>query len=107
MVQIIKHWKQAWLYRVNLLKQYESESHMFDNSEASNQKLQYLYDHKHYLPKHQQKLLQSSISKHLKMSQQNIQTWLSQQYTGLKNIIQMELSKQQVILDPKISCEAD
>jgi len=106
LVQLIKVWKHAWLYRVNFNKRMVQASQANDDKTSQYNKLRYLYDHKHMLPLDQQKLLHSTLEEHLKSSEQHILLWLSHQYEGLKAYIESQKQKHLDNMDLKIPCEA-
>jgi ABC-type iron transport system FetAB ATPase subunit len=67
---------------------------LFNKGESARQQLQYLYEHKHLLPKVQQKLLYPTLAEHLKISPQQIQTWSCLQFSGLQKLIKTVLTQQ-------------
>ena len=106
LIQVIKQWKASWLHRVNVTKAMAEETENQDSEVMDDQKLQYLYTHKHLIPKNQQRLMYPTLAEHLQTNKRQKRTWIQHQYRGLNQIINTESQKQSENQDFRIPCEA-
>ena len=110
MIQIIRQWKRAWIYRLNLCQKNCMITQKEISNEENKRKLQSIYDNKSHLPTEIKKVMMPTIQDHLKKSNENIDNWLSIHYESIKGIIKQRNKhanpEANINYTPVIACEA-